>query len=164
MDSPIKQTKVPQPSIDLSAGFVSKNTPAASPTESSALTEKSPPDQQPALGAELQAAIEQLKVWAETRKVIRYDSGTLLNSVNFMARLMPSADGSFVVHGAPEYGAAGLDGCISPSYAEYVRVSREGDRAAVILRRLDGSSCIVFDDGGLVEKLLGSQPATPLTN
>jgi hypothetical protein len=65
-------------SIDLSAGFVPKNMPAASPTESSARTQESPPDQQPALRAEVQVAMEQLKVWAQTRKVVRYDSGTLL--------------------------------------------------------------------------------------
>lgn len=168
MNSANKPEKVPggsrAASIDLSAGVVPKNTPGASPTESSALTQKSPPDQQPALRAEVQAAIEQLKVWAQTRKVVRFDSGTLLNSVNFMARLMPSTDGSFVVHGAPEYCAGGLGGCISPSYAEYVRVLREDDCLAVILRRLDGSSCIVFDDGGSVDKLLRSQAATPLKN
>jgi hypothetical protein len=110
------------------------------------------------------AAISQLKAWAQAGKLIRFESGTSLSAVNFMARLVPGADDSFVVRGAAEFGAAGMGGGIYPSEAEYVRVSREESHVAVILRRLGGSICVVFDDSGRLEKLLRAQPATPLTN
>jgi hypothetical protein len=39
-----------------------------------------------------------------------------------MGRLLLGANDSFVVKGAPEYGAAGMCGGIYPSHAEYVKV------------------------------------------
>jgi hypothetical protein len=126
--------------------------------------EKSPSDQQPGPVADLDAAISQLKVWAQAGKLIRFESGTSLSAINFMAGLVPGADDSFIVRGADEFGAAGMGGGIYLSEAEYVRVCREESHVAVILRRLGGSICVVFDDSGRLEKLLRAQPATPLTN
>ena len=116
--------------------------------------ERRPQDDQATLQADIQAAIAQLKVWAEANTVIRYESGSLLTGINFCGRLRSGMADSFWVAGAPEYGAAGMSGQIQPEFAEYVRVEQTENYMAVILRRMDGASCIVFEERGPRAELL----------